>query len=486
MQLSLPRTLQPRYIWAHWITPRLWWAIVVGTPVGAMLMGLLVASHRIPPEFLLVLPVATIAVLLWQQSRSQNQIALLAVVLSAGLVNFFTLPTGTESRITVSFIIAGAMVGGWVLQMVFLRRGGLAASPINRPLLAFIGISTVAFGWSILFRDPLVWAPRSFPIVQAAALAVNVILVLLTLYVANTVRDARWLRWLTWIMIGLGATSITLFFLQSPLQSLVLNNGARGLFGAWVALFAYGLALFNEKLRGWQRLLLLVLVLLLVYRYFFVARSWVSGWLPLGFGCAVLTLAYSRRLFVLLLGIGLVYLALNFTYYYDDIVLSEEAEGSGTERVALWVNNLNHVKNHLLFGMGPAGYAVYNMSYHPEDARSTHNNYFDVLAQTGVTGLAALIWLFGTFIAIGNWTRRKLRKRRDFLEAFANATFAGCFAVLVSMMLGDWILPFAYNQTITGFDNACYSWIFLGGMVSLANMVAAGEIPPVEDVRSFP
>jgi len=39
------------------------------------------------------------------------------------------------------------------------------------------------------------------------------------------------------------------------------------------------------------------------------------------------------------------------------------------------------------------------------------------------------------------------------------------------MLLGDWVLPFAYNQTITGFDNAAYTWIFLGAMVSLYQIV---------------
>jgi len=39
------------------------------------------------------------------------------------------------------------------------------------------------------------------------------------------------------------------------------------------------------------------------------------------------------------------------------------------------------------------------------------------------------------------------------------------------MMLGDWVLPFAYNQTITGFDNAVFTWIFLGGVAGLYYLV---------------
>ena len=106
-----------------------------------------------------------------------------------------------------------------------------------------------------------------------------------------------------------------------------------------------------------------------------------------------------------------------------------------------------------------------------EDARSTHNNYFDVLAQTGIVGLGAFIWMFVAFIWVGIRSFRALAGRRDFEAAFASATLAGCIAALVSMLLGDWVLPFAYNQTITGFDNAAYTWIFLGAMVSLYQIV---------------
>jgi O-antigen ligase len=268
-------------------------------------------------------------------------------------------------------------------------------------------------------------------------------------------------------MLGMGAFSIFLYQTNSPFQYYFLNNGSRGLFSAWVAVFAYALALFNDHLDKRIRLLLLILVGLLVFRYFIKGQSWVSGWLPLGIGCAVLTLLRSRRLFLLCLVLGSIYLAFNFNEYYTDIVLGEESEGSGTGRMELWEMNLNHVKNHLLFGMGPAGYAVYNMSYHPEDARSTHNNYFDVLAQTGVVGSLAFLWLVSAFLRTCYQTRQRLVGKRDFAEAFANATFAGCISMLVAMMLGDWVLPFAYNQTITGFDNACYTWIFMGGAVAL-------------------
>jgi O-antigen ligase len=172
---------------------------------------------------------------------------------------------------------------------------------------------------------------------------------------------------------------------------------------------------------------------------------------------------------------------MNWGFLYETIYIANRDEG-GAQRFELWRTNLQHVANHPLLGMGPAGYAVYNMSYNPEDARSTHNNYFDVLAQTGVIGFGVFLWMSATFVHLGNQTRRALAGRRDFREAFANATLAGCIGALAAMALGDWLLPFAYNSTIAGFDHASYTWIFLGGMVALHHMVksSASQANPSE------
>lgn len=442
--------------------------LIITILMSALVGGIVIASKKIDPTIVLAIPVILIAIQVWQRGSHHYSIGVLAVVLSGGIINFFALPTGTESRIVISLLVACALLGIWLLELI-LNQGwrSLAATPVNKPLLTFATVSIVAFVWGILFRDALVWTPNSFLIVQIASLVVNLALLFLVILIANKVNNEQWLKQLTAIMLAMGILSLFLQLSNNPLQYDILNNGARGLFGAWVALLAYALALFNEKLPPYQRFLLLVIVGVSVFRYFYQGQSWVSGWLPLGVGCVVLTFMRSKRLFLLCMMIGTLYVALNFEQYYDNIVLGEEAEGSGSERVTLWVNNLNHVRNHPIFGMGPAGYAVYNMSYHPEDARSTHNNYFDILAQTGVVGAAAFLWLLGSLIKTCQQNRKRTHKQRDFTEAFANATFAGVFSMIVAMMLGDWVLPFAYNQTISGFDNANYSWVFMGGAVAL-------------------
>ncbi len=101
---------------------------------------------------------------------------------------------------------------------------------------------------------------------------------------------------------------------------------------------------------------------------------------------------------------------------------------------------------------------------------ATHNNYIDILSQTGIVGLFFCLWFFG---ALG-WTGYKLSLRlkgtAEFSEGLANATLAGWVGCIVAMGLGDWLFPFVYTQTIAGFDYAVYSWILLGGMAALGSI----------------
>jgi O-antigen ligase len=434
--------------------------------VAVYLLSQSMAGGRLDP----VVPVAAIIALvgagiLYKLGRFEYGI--LAIAVTAGMVNFFTLPTGRESRVVISLAIALALLGIWGLQLI-LHRGNeprLKPSMLNKPLLVFVLINIIAYAWGILMRDPLVQPWPSFANVQIAALIVNIGLPLLALMVANKFGDVKWIRALTWTIILIGAFRIISEKLGLPTLSLGWN-GARGLFPTWVCALAFALALFDERLPKWQRVGLLAVVALWFHHTFVDGTVWLSGWIPIVVAVAVITFVRSRKLFAVLAVLALVVVALDFTSYYSRIVTANEEEGS-TSRLDIWALNLKHVENHPFFGMGPAGYAPYNMHYHPQDARSTHNNYFDVLAQNGIIGMVSFVVLMATFVRICLRNARGTHRERSFEAAFAAATLGGCLAALVAMALGDWVLPFAYNQTITGFDNASYTWMMLGGAAAL-------------------
>lgn len=439
---------------------------------------------RLDPLLALAGIVGFVVALRMLKVQERNAKGIVLLLLSAAMLSFVSLPTGRESRIPISMVLALALVGSWLFSLLF-GASRLRTSPINRPLLAFVVVSIVAYGWSLVFRDPNLFIWSSFPVVQVAALTVNILLPLTLLFVANQVTDVKWLKYLTAIILIFAVVTPLLYFINDQFFDFFFYRGTRGLFSMWAAVMAYALALFVKGLKPWQRILLVLVVVVLVFRYFIEGRSWVSGWLPMGIALLLLTWLRSRRLFVALSVVGLIYIAVNFDFYYQNIVVAEEEGGSGTGRVELWMTNLTHVANHPLFGMGPAGYAIYNMTYHREDARSTHNNYFDILAQTGVVGMMVFLWLMARLAYVGRRSLRRRRGRGDFEEVFAAATFSGLVGALVGMMLGDWVLPFAYNETIAGFDNAVLTWVMLGGMVALDGLPPS-PLPEIDAQQEAP
>jgi O-antigen ligase len=141
--------------------------------------------------------------------------------------------------------------------------------------------------------------------------------------------------------------------------------------------------------------------------------------------------------------------------------IDRENQESGQTRLAAWVQNWIITQDHLVFGTGPAGYAVYYMTYFPRNAMATHNNYIDIFSQLGLVGLVFYLSFFVLVVWSGFRLCQRLRGRGDFVEALAQAALAGSVGCLVINAFGDWLIPFAYTQGIRGYDYAAYNWIFL-------------------------
>ncbi len=77
------------------------------------------------------------------------------------------------------------------------------------------------------------------------------------------------------------------------------------------------------------------------------------------------------------------------------------------------------------------------------------------------------MWMFGAITWQGWWIMQRFRGRGDFCEAFSVATFAGSIACIAIMAFGDWLVPFAYTQTIAGYNYTVYSWLFFGALLAL-------------------
>src|SRR5574338_1691298 len=92
---------------------------------------------------------------------------------------------------------------------------------------------------------------------------------------------------------------------------------------------------------------------------------------------------------------------------------------------------------------------------------NSHNNYVDIIAQTGIIGLFFFLLFFWKM----GWIGLGLLKRvpEGFEKAYVYGALGGIAGTLVSAMLGDWVIPFVYNVGFTGFRASLMGWMFLGG-----------------------
>jgi hypothetical protein len=396
--------------------------------------------------------------LLWIQSHLH--LAPVLILVAAAFIPL-SLPTGTGSRLVISLILTLALMGVWILRMLSVEQHlTLRATPLNGPLISFIAVTLISLVWSILFRDPTVIVSSTFILVQGAAAAVMVTLPAVILLMANWVRSLTPLKIMVGLMIAAGVLGLARMY-----ASLPLPVDTNGLFSLWVIVLATSLAFFHRNLSRVYRLLLLFLAGAWVYWGFVLHMDWLAGWLPGMIALGVVSLLRSKRLFLTLVILLVVYSALNSTRLLNDLGLEDQV--SGNTRLAAWQMNWQVTSQHLFLGTGPAGYAAYYMSYFPDQAMATHNNYIDVISQTGLVGMGTYLWIFASLIWMGVRVLRKVRGRRDFVESLAVAAFAGTIACIVIMAFGDWLLPFAYTQTIAGFDYAVYNWLFMGSLLVL-------------------
>lgn len=454
--------------------------IIIGVLAFSAVAGLAAKYGLLALGALLVM-VAGLAGLYFADRFGRVEYGILALVPLATLVNFVTLPTGRGSRLVFSLVLALGLVGLWVFQVWFSKgRVRLQKAPVNLPLILFVTLSIVAYIWSELLRDPFLVNWDHFMVVRAAALLVNVLLPMLALFIGGRITEVRWLKWIVLLLLGIGTFVLVSQIGSLPFSSLYFN-GTRGLFATWVAAMALALGLFDEEYPLWARGGVLILSAAWFAYSFLQNTIWLSGWLPMGVAGAMVILLRSRKWFLVLIAALLVIGISQYNWIVSNIIDTNLAEGSGN-RLQLWLLNFDLILNHPLFGVGPAGYAPYYMTYHPTTAMSTHNNYFDVLAQTGFIGFFVFLWMMVAFLALGLRVRRALTGKRNFEEAFINGALGGLIAALVSMMLGDWVLPFAYNQTISGFDNAMFTWLFMGGILAMYFILKArGDIDPAPD-----
>ncbi len=455
----------PTAMWIVRHRPALMRASAIAGLLGMLAMAGLMVTHErlwILTPALVIVPLGALLVLKWMELG-------IVLTLAAGMYVRLRIPTGTNAEIVISLVIAIGCLGLWVLHMaVEEKKVHVTPTPINAPLLAFIGIVALSWLWSRAMRDPLVHE-IGHPLASVVAATMMIVLPASLLLTANVIRSVGWIKALVGLLLAEGLIVLIVdlgrAFEIRPLPTInnfLLTNGlvhlnSHGLLSTWCVSFAAGLLIFHRRLSRLARLGLVLYIAGWVYWGFIVRMSWLSGWVPYFAALGAIAFARSKKL-ALLLAVLIVAAGL----YYRQVALEAERHESGYTRLEAYRVNWRVTGKHFLLGTGPAGYASYYMSYFPTQAMATHSNYIDIIAQTGVAGIGLILWFFGLQAWSSYRMAHTLKKHGDFGTALTASVFGGTVGCIVAMALGDWLLPFMYTQGVPGFDLAVYNWVFMG------------------------
>lgn len=376
-----------------------------------------------------------------------------------------TIGTGTSSPIVASLVCACILIAGWTVHRM-LHRQPLLLLPlsITLPGLVLAGMTIVSLLWGRATLDPRIVVPENFYRVQLAQASLYIVAVGL-LFVGADVFRSRQLR--TCLMAGVIIVGAIALPYRAFSSSLSLLNTA-GLFGLWFVVLCWSNALLNRRLNDFLRMALCGLAIGWLLMAFLKEGAWVSGWLPALLGLLFVTLIGRPRFGIVLCLVGIVVVAAYFSFVYDLLITQQESDGSlGGDfgRLALWSRMIDVIQGRIWLGTGPAAYALYYVTFVPQRAMSSHSNFMDILAQMGIVGILAFSALLIGLWRIGKQTWSHVSDDLD--RTFCAAVLGALPALAFSLWLGDWLVPFVYNQTIEGFDHAVYSWIMLAALCGL-------------------
>ena len=394
----------------------------------------------------------------------------LGIIIAA--VSGMVIPFLGPSGLTVTMILIAFLLGLWLLDMMALQHQiQIAPSRTVTPLLAFVVVALISFG-----VGQLSWLPFALhaPLgAQLGGLAIIVLSAGTFLLVANQVRDLDWLSRITWAFLAIGALYVLVRSVLPALGLPMINffPSAGPIFYIWLVALAFSQAIFNRDLHPGWRLALGGLVLVTLYILFVLKFADKSGWLPAFVCIAAILGARSWRA-----GLALVPVAgLSALYLWTRLVSTDEY--SISTRFDAWSIMARIIKINPVLGLGFANYYWYTPLFPIRGyavSFNSHNNYVDIVAQTGLVGLVCLLLFFWQV----GWLGWRLREQAPagFARAYVYSALGGLAGMVMAAMLGDWVLPFFYNVGLNGFRSSMLGWLFLGGLVSLEQTVIKSNL----------
>jgi O-antigen ligase len=399
-----------------------------------------------------------------------------ALGMAAFIVAAFLVPSpigqgGPVATIHPAIMMVGLMTALWVVDMLVReKRFYFVASSTNVPLFLLMLVAVIALINAQINYFYLARLASAFA--QISGMAVFVLSGLAFFLGANQIKSQVWLERITWLYLAISAIYIlgrVTPFTERLIRPWFQYGSDASLFWTWLVAIASSQMLINTKLDKRIRIGLGVLLAATMYVSLFLYYDWKSGWLPSLVALGVVMFLGVPRLRPLVILGGLI-VAGQYVLENQTALLTGE-DYSVSTRVEAWRLILQIVKANPILGLGMSNYYWYTplfpiLGYAVNF--NSHNNYIDIVAQTGLVGLGCYLW-FAAATGLLGW-RLKDAVPTGFARAYVIGALGGLAGMLVAGMLGDWVLPFVYNVGLYGMRSSLPAWFFLGGLVLMEQL----------------
>ncbi|NTW05057.1 MAG: polymerase [Peptococcaceae bacterium] len=368
------------------------------------------------------------------------------------------LSSGWDELLMVAILLA------WPVQMAFRDRLHYRYTPVDLPILIYIGITLFLFfmrSWNLslamegtrVYLEYLIWFFIGSNLLQNKkqfyALMKGIALVALIVAAYGIFQQITGIEtpaeWVDKAEAGI----------QTRVFSIVVSPNVLGSLLIPFIMITGGQLLSSHK--RWERWAWLgVLGVLATCMIFTYSRG---AWLALGLAALIFCLLYNPRLIFLAIigafaaiklvpGIGS-----RFSYLFSSAYINSSQRGG---RLALWQAALEKFKHDPIFGSGFGTFGGAVAARRVPDGFYVDNFFLKTLAEAGIIGLMAFVWLLFSLIRSG-WAAFKSIRDPD-LKIMAGAILAGLIGVA------------AHNGVENIFEvpmMASYFWLLAGMLLAL-------------------
>jgi hypothetical protein len=389
------------------------------------------------------------------------------------------LPFAGPGGFNASILTLILMIGLWFMDMFVVKREFkfVNSAPVQ-PAFYMLIVCVIAFAMGQI--PWFVFANQAPLDAQIGGFAIYFFLVLAMIMTANVIREVRWLKIIVWTFIGLGFIYVLGRTLQLEIVDRIYAHGvyANSMFWMWMVTLPLSQAIYNNHLTLRSKAVLYGIVALTFYVALIQQNDWKSGWVPAGLVAAVLVGWKFRKVVPFTIPFVLMVVA----YLAQELIATDDY--SWGTRVDAWLVVLDISRVSPIIGLGFSNYYWYAQIFSIRGYSikfNSHSQFVDIVAQTGILGLACFMWIL---FEIGKMAYRLMNQLPEgFAKAYAYGIFASVFGSLMASFLVDWLLPFAYNIGLDGVRASVLPWIFFGGLIAIEQIYLANQKTDPASVR---